>query len=603
MLSKAAAMVACLFFLSFPAADATTISLPGSYELSPDDMVVLTSAAPDRTLTYNLEVLVGNQIDFSVRFGNLNAMNEEFGDIVTGGAFGVYHNDDLLIAEDGILDCVFGEIEIPVSELVDEDGRLRLRLQLVEESDPLAFYRPWLYITDDVAPAATEDLIVTRSFETALKLEWTAPGDDGMEGIAAMYEIRYSKWPVEDIEEWWDFAEQAADLPYPDEPGSPQSVIIGDLDTVSTYHFILVTYDEMANRSGFSNVASGATGEDGGGPSGPNYCLEYNGQNTRAVVPFNENLNPPENITLEAWVYPHSLAGETQKIVFDKPWYYWEYPFYHYNLAINEEGTMFSCVLAGGDVHCLVGGAYGVLLNEWTHLALTYDGTAVRNFVNARINKVSNVQGLITGVETDLSIGIRGAVDYGFFNGLIDEIRIWDVARTQEQIEETMHLPLTGNEPGLIAYWNFDEGEGQWFYDITGYGSNGYLGYGPEGEEIDPIWVESDCPIDYRRTENSDETNATVPQSYQVSQNYPNPFNAETKIFFALPEASFVKLEIYDMLGRHVTTLADAHFDAGIHEIGWDGRSDSGQALSSGIYFYRLKTDSFDQSKKMLMLK
>ena len=97
--------------------------------------------------------------------------------------------------------------------------------------------------------------------------------------------------------------------------------------------------------------------------------------------------------------------------------------------------------------------------------------------------------------------------------------------------------------------------------------------------------------------------NSTIPTVFNLAQNYPNPFNAETKISFALPKASNVTLDIIDMMGRRITILENGHFDAGNYDITWNGRSDDGRLVSSGVYFYRLKTDSYQNTKRMLMLK
>jgi hypothetical protein len=570
-------------------------------------MVVLDEGMPERLIVYNLENLLGNQIVFAVRFANLNAMNVEFGDIPVAGAFGVFNHDELVLAQDGILECVFSEVETPVEEMIDEDGRLRLLLRLLDESDPLVFYRPWLYVTDEIPPASTDDLEVGRAMPTALKLNWTAAGDDGMEGTAALYEIRYSKWPVEDMEEWWSYAEQAAGVPYPDEPGSEQSFWLADLDTVSIYYVVLVTYDEVGNRSEFSNIASGTTGEDTGPEPGENYCLEFNGENNFANVPFNPILNPEEEITIEAWYKTTEEFVYLQQCIIDKPFYEHELPAYQYLMApysFQEEGidyfyTYLTVNGAGDDMHISDVGGRGV----WVHAAMTFNGQTRSVYINGEFAGDQDQPGQLTGFETGIRIGALTNLDIWHFNGLIDEIRIWDVARTQEEIQQNMNYPLSGDELGLIAYWNFDEGSGQQIYDFTGNGSNGYLGISPETDEHDPVWVESDAPIDYLRTGSDEETVNGLPSGFTLSQNYPNPFNAETRLSFALPVGSTVTLSIYDMLGRQVKILANGFYQAGVHQLTWDGRSDSGERLSSGVYFYTIKSDSLNDSKKMLMLK
>jgi len=90
---------------------------------------------------------------------------------------------------------------------------------------------------------------------------------------------------------------------------------------------------------------------------------------------------------------------------------------------------------------------------------------------------------------------------------------------------------------------------------------------------------------------------------FSLAKNYPNPFNPETDISFSLPERTRVSLIIYNILGEKVKTLMTREMDAGTHTIHWDGRDETGNSVASGIYFYRLKTDSFDQTMKMVLMK
>ena len=102
---------------------------------------------------------------------------------------------------------------------------------------------------------------------------------------------------------------------------------------------------------------------------------------------------------------------------------------------------------------------------------------------------------------------------------------------------------------------------------------------------------------------NVTEEKKSIPVEFALSQNYPNPFNPETQIGYALPTDSYVKLSIYNVLGQKVKTLVDEKKSAGYHSTHWDGKDDKGDDVSSGIYFYKLQTDKFDQVKKMLMMK
>jgi len=96
---------------------------------------------------------------------------------------------------------------------------------------------------------------------------------------------------------------------------------------------------------------------------------------------------------------------------------------------------------------------------------------------------------------------------------------------------------------------------------------------------------------------------AILPENYELNQNYPNPFNAATRISFALPEAQMTTLEIFNVSGQKVGTLIDSYLDAGKYDITWDGIGDDGKAVSSGIYLYKLHTDSHSMTRKMTLLK
>jgi hypothetical protein len=92
-------------------------------------------------------------------------------------------------------------------------------------------------------------------------------------------------------------------------------------------------------------------------------------------------------------------------------------------------------------------------------------------------------------------------------------------------------------------------------------------------------------------------------QTYELDQNYPNPFNPSTNISFQIATIQNVSLKIYDNQGRLVRTLLKNTLQAGKHEISWDGRNISGQTVSAGMYYYFLKSDNFNQTKKMLLLR
>jgi len=89
-----------------------------------------------------------------------------------------------------------------------------------------------------------------------------------------------------------------------------------------------------------------------------------------------------------------------------------------------------------------------------------------------------------------------------------------------------------------------------------------------------------------------------IPYEFSLRQNYPNPFNPRTEISFSLPRMSFVNLSVYNLLGQKVETLINKEMEAGQYSVTWDGSN-----VGSGIYFYRLESGDFIETKKMLLLK
>ncbi len=89
-----------------------------------------------------------------------------------------------------------------------------------------------------------------------------------------------------------------------------------------------------------------------------------------------------------------------------------------------------------------------------------------------------------------------------------------------------------------------------------------------------------------------------VPKDFYINQNYPNPFNPETKIKFGLPKSGNVKLSVYDASGRVVEELVNQQLNSGTFEVTWNGSN-----LSSGAYFYKLETEGFVETKKMILVK
>ncbi len=94
-----------------------------------------------------------------------------------------------------------------------------------------------------------------------------------------------------------------------------------------------------------------------------------------------------------------------------------------------------------------------------------------------------------------------------------------------------------------------------------------------------------------------------LPTVYGLRQNSPNPFNPTTSISYSLPEPGYVTLSVYNVLGQNVRDLVSDYMEAGTHTVIWDGQNRLGELVASGVYFYRLKADDFERTRKMMLLK
>jgi hypothetical protein len=97
--------------------------------------------------------------------------------------------------------------------------------------------------------------------------------------------------------------------------------------------------------------------------------------------------------------------------------------------------------------------------------------------------------------------------------------------------------------------------------------------------------------------------NIASPAAFLLEQNYPNPFNPTTTVRFALHVAARVTLKVYDLLGKEVITLADEQRPAGYSSVDWNGRSESGDEVASGLYLCRIHAGGASATRKMILLR
>ena len=126
------------------------------------------------------------------------------------------------------------------------------------------------------------------------------------------------------------------------------------------------------------------------------------------------------------------------------------------------------------------------------------------------------------------------------------------------------------------------------------------------GSVVHVVWTDErdgNYEIYYKRDPSGNPTeiqniSAEIPSKYSLSQNYPNPFNPTTNIKYQIANNSFVTLIIFNILGREVATLVNEQLEPGTYNVDWNASQ-----FTNGIYFYRLKTKGFTDTKKLILLK
>ncbi len=224
-------------------------------------------------------------------------------------------------------------------------------------------------------------------------------------------------------------------------------------------------------------------------------ALSFDGSTDVVRVGPRPELRMVDTFTLEAWVRPTGGGNSPfgQAMIINKEGEYEIARFQngriHYALANDNPGWNWTST------------NYLAPENAWSHLAFTYDHGLIRFLANGSLAYSRNGAGTIgdnAANVDDFSIGDRQifALRHNF-QGQIDEVRVWNIARSQQEIAAAMNRPLTGLEAGLVGYWRFDEGEGQVARDATPNGLHGMLGGDPhaDGDNRDPSWTTITAPI------------------------------------------------------------------------------------------------------------
>ncbi|WP_172456669.1 LamG-like jellyroll fold domain-containing protein, partial [Microcystis aeruginosa] len=208
----------------------------------------------------------------------------------------------------------------------------------------------------------------------------------------------------------------------------------------------------------------------------PSNALYFDGINDSVKVPNSSSLNLVNQWTLEAWIF-RNTTGRIDPII-EK--YNWQAGFGGFNLRVTDTNKLSSTVVNGVNFNAVES---NITINsqQWYHVSATFDGSqkTLKLYVNGVLVGV-NTDVTITPISSNVSLKIGERGDdlqprYWYFNGQIDDVRVWNVARTQAEIQANLSQKLTGNEQGLVGYWNFEESAGNTVNDLTANKNNGTL--------------------------------------------------------------------------------------------------------------------------------
>ena len=223
-----------------------------------------------------------------------------------------------------------------------------------------------------------------------------------------------------------------------------------------------------------------------------NYALEYD--QSWVTVPDHDDLDLSTSWTLEAWIRPHDVTtGSFQHLI--SKWNGGGDA--SYTMTISTNGRLRSGV-HNGTTNTILESTVLLTDDVWQHVVVTFDNGERRLYINGVLDTTQTGAVIPMNSTRPLSFGREGPSYGGWrYDGLMDDVRVWNVARSGNEIATNMNVRLVGNEAGLVGYWRFDEGSGDIAFDATGNGHDGRLG-NAVGEDVnDPQWTSDVPPISY----------------------------------------------------------------------------------------------------------
>jgi hypothetical protein len=212
----------------------------------------------------------------------------------------------------------------------------------------------------------------------------------------------------------------------------------------------------------------------------PNMSLSFDGVDDYVEIPDSEILDGMSQMTIQFYMkwnsYPYQSYGKGVQVL-EK----WEtansnatgsYSFYTHHDA---DMLTYMVQTENNQLGVNIDLSANMSLGVWYQVTGVYDGQYSSLYLNGILQGEVEMSGNVASTPFSLELANQGNVNSTFFDGSIDEVIIWDIALSQEQIQSNMYVDLSGNETGLVGYWNFNDGEGSTLTDYSGNGNHGSI--------------------------------------------------------------------------------------------------------------------------------
>ena len=328
-------------------------------------------------------------------------------------------------------------------------------------------------------------------------------------------------------------------------------------------------------------------------------ALFYDGTTSHVTCDASPELNLVDEVTVEAWIMPYGWGegsgGLRMGEIVDKNRFAVMLIGAHPSFTNN----CLCCKVyqEGGPPSLSFTPENSIQIGSWYHIAVSYmSSSGLSIYINGIPQPLDQptppTLPIVDNTEHNLIIG-NSPVHNATFDGIIDEVRIWNIVRSGEEIDSARLDTISGAEPGLVGYWRFNEGAGGSVTDQSIFDNQAVL-FGVQWVQGTPFVPT--VPIDEPGIE-------PIPLRFDFHSSGPNPFDSSTSFSYEIPEKRYVIMEIYDILGRRIRTLVDELQISGCYWRTWDGTNNAGNMMANGIYFCRLKAGEDIQTARCILMR